>query len=142
MPNMNPFMFPPPQFYYPGQALPFGQYPPTSTPLPIPDKTNVPVKNAVPGLHEYPEVTRWFQFLDEHAERSKDGIHFAQYGAVLKGKGFLRIKQLTLDFFTLKDLQDWLSIDVGTAILIMQYAQEDMDAIKAGRRVLLGPNDM
>lgn len=72
---------------------------------------------------EYPKVTCWFQFLDEHEERSKDGIHFAPYGEVLKDMGFLQITQLTLDFIALKDLQAWLGIKVGTAILIMQYAK-------------------
>jgi len=81
-------------------------------------------------------VTRWFHFLDEHEERRKDGIGFAAFGDVLKNKGFLRITQLTLDFITLKDLQDWLGIEVGTAILIMQYAKDDIESIKAGRLII------
>jgi hypothetical protein len=41
-----------------------------------------------------------------------------------------------LDFVSLKDLQDILSINVGTAILIMQYAKEDIDGIKMGNLVI------
>jgi hypothetical protein len=67
--------------------------------------------------------------------RNKDDIVFAPYGDVLKKKGFIRITQLTLDFFSLKDLQEWLGIEVGTAILIMQYAKADIEAIKAGTLV-------
>lgn len=85
---------------------------------------------------EYPEVTRWFRFLDAHEERNKDGIHFAPYGEVLKHKGFLRITQLTLDFIKLQDLQAWLDIEVGIAILIMQYAKEDVEGIKASTLVI------
>jgi hypothetical protein len=77
-----------------------------------------------------PDVVAWFTYLDQHEERNKDGIVFAPYGVRLKAKGFLRISQLTLEFIQLKDLQDWLGIEVGTAILIMQYAKEDIEALK------------
>jgi len=117
-------------------SYPFPQYPalaPTTSAQPQ-------GTGSRPKTIEYPEVTRWFHFLDEHEERSKDGIHFQPFGEVLKRKGFLRITQLTLDFIMLKDLQDWLGIDVGTAILIMQYAKEDVEDIKAGNLVI--PKEM
>ena len=78
-----------------------------------------------------PDVISWFSYLDQHEERNKNDIIFALYGVVLKTKGFLRISQITTDFIQLKDLQDWLEIEVGTAVLIMQYAKEDMDALKS-----------
>jgi hypothetical protein len=81
---------------------------------------------------EFPDVVRWFQYLDEHEQRSKDGIQFSPYGIVLRDKGFLRVNQLTLDFLKLTDLQEWLGMNVGTAVMIMQYAKEDVDAIKGG----------
>ena len=92
--------------------------------------------NATPVI--IPDVVAWFTYLDQHEERSKDGIAFAPYGIKLKAKGFLRISQLTLDFIQLKDLQDWLSIEVGTAILIMQYAKEDVEALKSRKWVFPG----
>lgn len=92
--------------------------------------------NATPVI--IPDVVAWFAYLDRHEERSKDGIVFAPYGVRLKAKGFLRISQLTLDFIQLKDLQDWLSIEVGTAILIMQYAKEDVEALKSRKWVFPG----
>ena len=85
-----------------------------------------------------PDIVAWFEYLDQHEERNKDGIVFAPYGVTLKTKGFLRITQLTLDFIQLKDLQDWLGIEVGTAILIMQYAKEDIEALKSRKRVFPG----
>ncbi|KIK10992.1 hypothetical protein PISMIDRAFT_82123, partial [Pisolithus microcarpus 441] len=54
-------------------------------------------------------------------------------GTMLREKGFIRISQLSPDFVKLSDLQDWLGVDVGTAILIMQYAKEDLEAVKSGR---------
>ena len=89
--------------------------------------------NATPVI--FPDVVAWFAYLDQHEERNKDDILFAPYGVRLKAKGFLRISQLTLDFIQLKDLQDWLGIEVGTAILIMQYAREDIEALKSRKWV-------
>ena len=71
--------------------------------------------------------------LDTNEERNKDGIVFAPYGATLKEKGFFCLSQLTLDIFTLKDLQEWLGISAGSAMLVMQYAKQDIDDIKSGR---------
>jgi hypothetical protein len=138
----NPFMMAPmpPAFYYPGQSIPGHgyQFPQFSPPA----NAAAPMTNQVakaPDTVEYPDVVHWFRFLDGHEVRRKDGIEFSPYGVLLKSKGFLRITQLTLDFFTLKDLQEWLSIEIGTAVLIMQYAKEDIDAIKAGHLVI--PNE-
>jgi hypothetical protein len=50
----------------------------------------------------------------------------------LKDKGFLHLSQLTLNFFVLKDLQEWFKISAGSAMLIIQYAKEDRKDIKAG----------
>jgi hypothetical protein len=65
---------------------------------------------------EIPNIVPWFQYLDRDERRNNDGITFAPYGAALKAKGFLRISQLTSDFIRLPDLQEWLGVDVGTAI--------------------------
>ena len=69
----------------------------TSHPFLGPQYLSIPqATNSCPSAVEYPEVTRWFHFLDEHEERRKDGIGFAAFGDVLKNKGFLRITQLHL----------------------------------------------
>jgi len=84
---------------------------------------------------EFPSVDEWFSYLDQHGERNQDGISFSLYGAVLKTKGFLRLSHLTTDFFTIADLQQWLGIEPGTAVAIMHYAKEDLDALRSGRWV-------
>jgi hypothetical protein len=136
----HPYAMPAPPFYYQGQVAPssgypFPQYPPTSGPIPT---LAAPAPYDQARLSDlapitYPEITDWFRFLDMHKERNKDGILFTPFGALMKGKGFLRITQLTLEYVKLKDLQDFLGIEVGTAILILQYAKEDVEAIKAGK---------
>ncbi|KIK91028.1 hypothetical protein PAXRUDRAFT_150470, partial [Paxillus rubicundulus Ve08.2h10] len=57
------------------------------------------------------------------------------FGPILKDQGFLCLLQLSLEYFGLADLQKWLGISAGTAVLIMQYAKEDLAAIRSGRSV-------
>ena len=84
---------------------------------------------------EVPDIVQWFQYLDWDERRNKDGITFVPYGITLKAKGFIRISQLTSEFVKLSDLQGWLGIEVGTTILILEYAKEDLATIKSGRWV-------
>jgi hypothetical protein len=130
MPQIHPY------FIYPGQGMPLmpnmGSMMPATT-----YGAAVPV-GAVPAVSrptsiKYPDLVYWFSSLDTNEERNKDGIIFTPYGFILRDKGFLRLSQLTLDIVTLKDLQEWLGISAGSAVLIMQYAKQDIDDIKAGR---------
>jgi hypothetical protein len=104
----NPYMMLQVPLFYPGQGLPNAGYPyPAYMPT---NSTNmaIPTMNLIAKpLTDCPDIIQWFCYLDEHKDQSKDGIQFSQYGILLKNKGFLRISQLMLDFFTLKDLQDW-----------------------------------
>ena len=136
---------PMPMWNYPGSMPPplaghyFGTQPPminSTHTMSTTASTTTPESNTTPVI--IPDVIDWFAYLDQHEERSKDGIVFAPYGVRLKAKGFLRISQLTLDFIQLKDLQDWLGIEVCTAILIMQYAKEDVEALRSRKWVFPG----
>lgn len=104
---------------------------------PTPSSSNTPSLSPHPTIPitDIPDIVSWFAFLDRHEQRNQDGLTFTPYGPILKAKGFLRLSQLTLDFFRLSDLQTWLGIEVGTAILIMQYAEEDLAAIRSGKWV-------
>jgi hypothetical protein len=42
-------------------------------------------------------------------------------------------KHFSLNIFTLKDLQEWLGISAKSAVLVMQYAKQDIDDIKSGQ---------
>ena len=121
-------------------------YPPYSQPAPNP-MPGLPFHPLIPHAatashvrtsnekspQDYPDIITWCQYLDTHKGRNQDGIVFMPFAAVLKNKGFIRITQLTLDYISLEDLQRWLAIEVGTAILIMQYAKADVQAINEGR---------
>jgi hypothetical protein len=126
MPQMHPF------FIYPGQGMQNMGFMPAAYGAAAPATPPVTVGTVQPPI-KYPDVIYWFSSLDTNEERNKDGIIFTPYGAILKDKGFLRLSQLTLDIFTLKDLQEWLGISAGSAVLVMQYAKQDIDDIKAGR---------
>ena len=53
-----------------------------------------------------------------------------EYGPILKEQGFIEVAQLTLEWTTPSLLKDLLSIPIGTAILIKQYAKEDLEAVQ------------
>lgn len=79
----------------------------------------------------YPEIIQWFCYLDDYNNQNKDNITFSLYGTVLQSIGFIHISQLP-DFIALKDLKEWLGIEVGMAILIMQYVRDDIEVLKDG----------
>ena len=84
---------------------------------------------------EYPNITSWCQYLDAHDGRNRDGVRFAPYGEILKNKGFFRLSQLNKDYFSVQDLAGWLGVGdrIGIALLIMQHAETDIRAIRAGK---------
>ncbi len=81
--------------------------------------------SSPPGI-ETLEIEYWFQALEDDKARNQCGLNFADHGRVLKQNGFQRITQLSRNIISIKDLQEWLNIDAGTAAFIMEYAQEDV----------------
>ncbi|KAH0831895.1 hypothetical protein J3R83DRAFT_12776 [Lanmaoa asiatica] len=134
---------------YPGYAPPIFVLPPQwgpqggTNPLPLslqpPQSTGMSGSAkllAQPGLSApallAPELTKWLTYLDTHSRRNQDGIVYTDFGPVLKQRGFYRLHHLSRKYIQLLDLQDWLHIDVGTAINIFEYAEEDLAAAKVG----------
>ena len=72
------------------------------------------------------EVEHWFQALENNEARNQQRLNFAEHGRILKQNGFQCITQLSRNIIGIKDLQEWLGIDAGTAAFIMEYAQEDV----------------
>ena len=89
---------------------------------------------------EYPDVVTWSHYLANHPDRKDDGIDFKLIGDLLKLKGFIWITQFTSDLFGWKDLQECLGVETSTALLILQYAKEDIRAIEEGQLVFPDPN--
>ncbi|KAF8446175.1 hypothetical protein L210DRAFT_841045 [Boletus edulis BED1] len=110
------------------------QHSPTQNPLSLGATPSPSPVSSLPAS-SIPDVIRWFLYLDEHEERNKDGITFAPFGPILEDNGFLRISQLTSPFFQASDLAKLLSVKLGTAILILQYVQTDLHAIRSGKLV-------
>ena len=82
------------------------------------------------------DIIAWFEMLDHHPQRNKDGILYSKYGPLLKEMDFYRISQLTTGDVTKNDLQEWLGVKVGTAVLILTYAKEDMAKFNSGQSLL------
>ncbi|KAF9223323.1 hypothetical protein BS17DRAFT_880548 [Gyrodon lividus] len=152
----GPYGYPPPVIVLPpwgipgyqgaGQMFPSSPYDslsgyPTRSPSPMPPSLHTCSPSPLPGpstsaqAAEIPGIISWFAHLDCREERKPDDPAFTQFGPILKDQGFLRLSQLSLEYFGLADLQKWLGIGAGTAVLIMQYAKEDLEAIKSGRWV-------
>jgi len=96
---------------------------PTSTSASSPDATSI-------------DIITWFEMLDRHPLRNKDGILYSKYGPLLKEMDFYRISQLTTGDVTKNDLQEWLSVKVGMAVSILSYAKEDMAKFNSGQPLL------
>ena len=63
-------------------------------------------------------------------------MDFTAFGPILQAKGFLDISQLSCDFVSVADLQVWLGVEAGTAIVIRSHVDTDIQAVNAGKHVL------
>ena len=54
-------------------------------------------------------------------------------------QGYRRINQLVGTHMSVEKLSDWLGIGRGTADLIIQYAEEDMELLKANKFSMILP---
>jgi hypothetical protein len=84
------------------------------------------------GNIDYPRIADWLRYLQLHPVRSQDGISFTDLTEKFSKEGFIRINQLTPDFVGAENLANWLGIGKGTTVMLIQYAQEDLDAIRKG----------
>ncbi|KAF9228235.1 hypothetical protein BS17DRAFT_773316, partial [Gyrodon lividus] len=84
---------------------------------------------------EIPEIIPWFNSLEQHVKKNPCGVKFGDFGPELDAKGFVQISQLSHDYMLTQVLQDLLRIEMGTAILILQHVEADLQAISSGRSV-------
>lgn len=126
-------------------AFPYGFYPPLCHPtqawfpqsaLPPPNVN--PALQAVTGNPPQPALTKtevpkirvWLEYCDKHPDRQ--GENFSAHAGKFDNEGYRRINQLTGDRMSVEKLSNWLDIGKGTADLLIQYAGEDMELVKAG----------
>lgn len=72
----------------------------------------------------------WLEHCDEHSDRK--GEYFSEYADKFDEQGYRRINQLTGNRMSVEKLANLLGIGMGTADLLIQYAEEDMELVKAG----------
>jgi hypothetical protein len=79
---------------------------------------------------QYPTISTWLEYCDRHPQRS--GEDFSDHAWKFDKQGYRRINQLTGERITVEKLSDWIDIGKGTADLLIRYAEEDADLVKAG----------
>ena len=122
------FIIPPWTYQPPRQGMPSFQ-PNGNFPVPM---ATVPA--LVPQSALNPEllgITKWLQALDADEKRHLDGVCFSDFGDLLNERGFFKITQLSPKFVKLKHLAQWLGTKEGIAVLIFQYAEEDIEMFRA-----------
>ncbi|KIK75994.1 hypothetical protein PAXRUDRAFT_171103, partial [Paxillus rubicundulus Ve08.2h10] len=85
-----------------------------------------------------PDIVKQLSYLDTHNEWKWDKIIYAPFGHLLKARGLHCLNHLSLKWFQLSDLQDWLNTNFGMAINILEYTEEDLGLAKAGNLELPG----
>ena len=83
---------------------------------------------------EYPKIVAWLAHCNRHPSHS--GEDFSELLPKFDKEGFRCIHQLTGNQITVEKLAEWVGIGKGTADLLIRYAEEDIELVKAGRFVL------
>jgi hypothetical protein len=117
-PPLNPF-FPNPT----GMQWPAGGFPQ----LPGPPANPTVAPRHVRG----PRISDWLQYCDRLPGR--DGELFFRLADKFNQEGYRTIDQLTTSRMSVENLSNWLNIGKGTADLIIQYAEEDMELVRDGK---------
>jgi hypothetical protein len=122
---------------YPIQSggFPFVYMQPTVPANVPPPKAQLPhpalqTPDAATADYSFPSIRAWLYYLENHPQRGTKP--WTIHSQTLGDNGFDCVTQLSLDFLTLSELQEMLNINKGTAVLLFQYAKEDMKAIKDG----------
>jgi hypothetical protein len=79
---------------------------------------------------EYPKIADWLGYCDAHPDRHREG--FGAHRLKFDQEGYHCINQLAGNCITVEKLSEWLGIGKGTADLLIQYAEEDMELVKGG----------
>ncbi|KAH9955581.1 hypothetical protein BGW80DRAFT_1258085 [Lactifluus volemus] len=72
---------------------------------------------------DYPDIPTWFRYLDVYPGQNRGHIKFEPLAASLVKREFVCITQLATDLVTCKDLEKWLGVKIGMAVLIKQNGE-------------------
>ena len=122
--------------FQPPMDAPYGYYPlpyvmphwyaqPQTPAVPAPKPASHPSKPT-----DYPKISDWLEYCDRHLDRY--GENFSSLSQKFDQEGYRRIHQLAGDRVSVEKLSTWLGIGKGTADLLIRYAEEDVELIRAG----------
>ncbi|KIK91141.1 hypothetical protein PAXRUDRAFT_150179, partial [Paxillus rubicundulus Ve08.2h10] len=77
-----------------------------------------------------------FNSLEQHMKKTLCSVKLGDFGPELNTRGFIHISHLSCDYMYLAYLQTLVEIEMGTAILILQYVDADLQAICSGTSVV------
>jgi len=93
--------------------------------------TNAQSVPAIPTPSPVPKLAAWLEYCDQHVDRSGDNL--VQYKDQFEAEGFRRLDQLFGNIVSVEDISRWLSIKKGVAVTILNYANDDMALVRAGK---------
>jgi hypothetical protein len=129
-------------------GFPYGYYPPPYPP-PYPPTWHGYSQGPPSTLNpagapiikvNYPMIIPWLNYCDKHPERC--GEDFSAHADKFNKEGYRRLHQLTGDRVSVEKLSDWLGIGKGTADLLIRYAEEDLELVKAGTFTMTVEEDL
>ena len=97
-----------------------------------PGFTNPLIQPAVPTIKatDIPKVEPWLEYCDKHPNRSGDNL--ADLAWHFERESFHRIDQFVGASVSVEKLSKWLGIGKGKAVLVIKYAEEDMELVRRG----------
>lgn len=137
MPGYHPYTAPAPYLYHPSAfAQPMMPVPQAGYPY-NPQFPAFPLASQATALApsapvNYPKISQWLEYLDRHPDRS-DRMEWTQYRSAFEREKFMKLNQLVSSRITVENLAQWLGIPRGCVDLIIQYAEEDITLLKAGK---------
>ena len=132
---MQPFpTFPAPPFHQPTPWYPGLYSYPGQMPL-WPGFSQPPIA-PMPAIatirpSDVPKIDLWLEYCDRHPDRSGDNL--VDIAWKFEKESFRRIDQLVGTTVSVEKLSEWLGVGKGMAILLMKYAEEDLELVRSGK---------
>jgi hypothetical protein len=136
-PNGYPYGYYAPAPTFTMQPVWYSQAPNPMAPAPNPATPLAPNKPI--KFSDYPQIIPWLKYCDGHPDRC--GEDLSSHAQKFEQEGYRRIHQLGSNRVSVEKLSEWLGIGKGTADLLIQYAEEDIELVKSGTFTMAIVND-
>jgi hypothetical protein len=81
---------------------------------------------------KYPTIEAWLTHLDKDPSRGEDDFKYIDYLQKFVDNGFTKLNKLALSVITVQDFYRAMKIPLALAGTFLEYAKEDMEAIRMG----------